>query len=71
MTSENWADPMARSVALFIDGATDPDVGADGTPLVDDDFLVFVNAMVGALEVPCTARHFGWPLGNRLRHFRS
>jgi isoamylase len=44
MTSENWSDPNARSVALFIDGATDPDVAADGAPLVDDDFLFFVNS---------------------------
>ena len=44
MTPENWSDPNARSVALFIDGATDPDVGADGTPLVDDDFLFLVNS---------------------------
>lgn len=29
---------------LFIDASTDPDVGADGTPLIEDDFLVFVNA---------------------------
>ncbi|OBA74195.1 glycogen debranching enzyme GlgX [Mycobacterium sp. 1554424.7] len=44
MTSQDWADPIARSIALFIDGASDPDVAPDGTPLVDDDFLVFVNA---------------------------
>ena len=44
MTAEDWADPNARSVALFIDGATDPDIGADGTPMVDNDFLVFINA---------------------------
>jgi isoamylase len=44
MTAQNWADPNARSLAVFVDGATDPDVSADGTPLVDDDFLVFVNA---------------------------
>jgi glycogen operon protein len=44
MTAEDWADPEARSVALFIDGATDPDVGSDGTPMVDDDFLIIVNA---------------------------
>jgi glycogen operon protein len=44
MTPQDWADPLARSVALFMDGSTDPDVSADGTPLVDDDFLVFVNA---------------------------
>jgi isoamylase len=44
MTPENWSDPNARSVALFIDGATDPDVGTDGTPVADDDFLILVNA---------------------------
>lgn len=44
MTVPNWADPLARSAALFIDGTTDPDVDPDGTPLIDDDFLVFVNA---------------------------
>ena len=44
MTAENWADPNARSVGLFIDGSTDPDVGADGTPMVDNDFLVLINA---------------------------
>jgi isoamylase len=44
MTSENWADPLARSVALFIDGATDPDVSAAGMPLVDNDFLVLLNS---------------------------
>ena len=44
MTGQNWTDSSARSIALFIDGSRDPDVDADGTPLVDDDFLVFVNA---------------------------
>jgi isoamylase len=44
MSDQDWADPEAHSIALLIDGSTDPDVGEDGTPLVDDDFLVFVNA---------------------------
>jgi isoamylase len=44
MTSADWADPLARSIALFIDGATDPDVDKGGQPMVDDDFLVLVNA---------------------------
>ena len=44
MTVQNWSDPFARSIALFIDGSRDPDVDADGTPLVDDDFLICVNA---------------------------
>ena len=36
--------PEQDRIALFIDGATDPDVGPDGTPMVDDDFLILVNA---------------------------
>jgi isoamylase len=44
MTAEDWSNPSARSVGLFIDGATDPDVGRDGTPMVDDDFLILANA---------------------------
>ena len=58
MTAEDWADPEARSVALFIDGATDPDVGSDGTPMVDDDFLIIVNAWWEPLTfaIPVTRR---------------
>ena len=41
---------MARSVALFIDGSTDPDLLPDGTPSFDDDFLIFVNAGWATLE---------------------
>ncbi|MBV8291109.1 MAG: glycogen debranching protein GlgX [Mycobacterium sp.] len=44
MTDQNWSDPEARAVALWVDGSTDPDVAPDGTPLVDDDFLILVNA---------------------------
>jgi isoamylase len=44
MTAEEWSDPSARSVALFIDGSTDPDEGPDGRPMVDDDFFVLLNA---------------------------
>ena len=44
MTPADWADPSARSIALFIDGSMDPDVAPDGTPMIDNDFLVLVNA---------------------------
>jgi isoamylase len=44
MTDADWGDSSARSIALLLDGMTDPDIAADGTPLVDDDFLVLVNA---------------------------
>jgi glycogen operon protein len=44
MTVANWRDSGARSIALYLDGADDPDYAQDGTPLVDDDFLLLVNA---------------------------
>ena len=70
MTAENWADPNARSVALFIDGSTDPDVGADGTPMVDNDFLVLINAWWEPLTFTVPGRSLGAPVGCRLRHLR-
>ncbi len=62
MTPQDWVDPSARSVALFIDGSTDPDIDAGGTPLVDDDFLVFVNAWWEQLtfSVPATLVLHRW-----------
>jgi isoamylase len=44
MTGADWADPSALAVALYLDGSDDPDQAADGTWLLDDDFLVLVNA---------------------------
>jgi glycogen operon protein len=44
MTAADWDDRGARSVAMYLDGADDPDRAADGALLVDDDFLVLVNA---------------------------
>ena len=44
MSMADWADPAARSVMLYLDGADDPDLAADGSPLLDDDFLLMVSA---------------------------
>jgi len=56
MTGDNWADPNARSVSLYLDGTDDPDRAGDGRPLVDDDFLLMVNAWWEPLEfvIPAT-----------------
>ncbi len=64
MADQNWADPVARSVSLWIDGSTDPDVDADGTPLLDDDFLFFVNAWWESLTftVPADASARCWDI---------
>ena len=50
MTTENWADPDARCLAIYLDGDDAPDRAEDGTPLLDDDFLVLVNGWWEPLE---------------------
>jgi glycogen operon protein len=50
VTGEQWADRHARAVAIYLDGADEPDRAADGSPLIDDDFLILVNAWWEPLE---------------------
>jgi glycogen operon protein len=44
MSGEQWADPTMHAIAVYLDGTDAPDEAEDGTPLVDDDFLILVNA---------------------------
>jgi isoamylase len=44
MTEAGWRDPDAPSLAPYLDGADAPDLAADGSPMLDDDFLLLVNA---------------------------
>jgi isoamylase len=62
MTGTDWADASALAVALYLDGSDDPDRAADGTLLVDDDFLVLVNAWWEPLEfvLPVTRDQAAW-----------
>jgi glycogen operon protein len=62
MTGTDWADPNALAVALYLDGSDDPDRAADGTWLVDDDFMVLVNAWWEPLDftLPDTRPQAGW-----------
>ena len=62
MTMENWADPNARALAIYLEGGDDPDLAADGTPMVDDDFLVLVNGWWKKLEfrIPEVGGAGGW-----------
>jgi isoamylase len=62
MTMENWADPDARALAIHLEGGDDPDLAADGTPLVDDDFLLLVNGWWEKLEfrIPELGGAGGW-----------
>ena len=62
MTAANWSDQSALAIALYLDGSDDPDRAADGTWLVDDDFLVLVNAWWEPLDfvLPVTRPQAVW-----------
>jgi isoamylase len=62
MTGADWADPNVLAIALYLDGSDDPDRAADGTWLIDDDFLVLVSAWWESLDfvLPETRPQAGW-----------
>jgi glycogen operon protein len=62
MTDGAWSDPNALATALYLDGYDAPDRAPDGTWLVDDDFLVLVNAWWEPLDfmIPETRPETAW-----------
>jgi glycogen operon protein len=62
MDGGDWADPNARTLAIYLDGSDDPDRAEDGTPLLDDDFLVLVNSWWEPLDfvLPVTRPRAAW-----------
>jgi isoamylase len=62
MTTPDWSDPSALAIALYLDGSDAPDRADDGTWLVDDDFMVLVNAWWEPLDfvLPATRPQAGW-----------
>jgi isoamylase len=62
MTAADWAKNGSRALAIYLDGSDDPDRSADGTPMIDDDFLVLVNAWWEHLgfTIPATRAGLTW-----------
>ena len=62
MTGADWSDENALAIALYLDGSDDPDRAEDGTWLLDDDFLVLVNAWWEPLDfvLPATRAQAAW-----------
>ena len=62
MTGADWSDENALAIALYLDGSDDPDRAEDGTWLLDDDFLVLVNAWWEPLDfvLPATRAEAAW-----------
>jgi hypothetical protein len=50
MTDSDWGNTSAMSLGVYLDGRNDPDTTADGRPMLDDDFLVFINGWQEPLE---------------------
>jgi glycogen operon protein len=50
MTQECWDDLSALALGVYLDGSDAPDLGPDGQPLLDDDFLVLVNGWWEAID---------------------
>src|SRR5580658_590366 len=64
MNDGDWADPNALAIGIYLDGSDDPDQAADGRLLLDDDFLVLVNAWWEPLDftIPPTRPGQAWQL---------
>ncbi len=62
MTGDDWANPGALSLGIYLDGCDDPDRAQDGTLLADDDFLVMINAWWEPLDfvIPPTRDGQAW-----------
>jgi glycogen operon protein len=62
MSAADWSDEDALAIALYLDGSDDPDRAEDGTWLLDDDFLVLVNAWWEPLEfvLPAIREQASW-----------
>jgi glycogen operon protein len=62
MDPADWSDQGALAICIYLDGSDDPDRAEDGTLLVDDDFLVLVNAWWEPLEflIPATRPDPAW-----------
>jgi glycogen operon protein len=62
MNSGDWGDPNARAIAIYLNGSDDPDRAEDGSPLLDDDFLVLVNSWWEPLDftLPVTRPQAAW-----------
>ena len=50
LTQVDWDDGSALALGVYLDGSDAPDTGPDGQPLLDDDFLVLVNAWWERIE---------------------
>lgn len=62
MTEEEWTAPWIRSLALMLNGQTLDMIDEMGQPVVDDTFLILINAHAEGVEftLPKSPHCRGW-----------
>jgi isoamylase len=50
MTDDDWDDFHARTLGVFINGTSMNELDANGRPIIDDSFLLLLNAYEGAID---------------------
>ncbi len=51
MGPDDWSNPDARSLVVYLDGTDSPDIALDGTLMPDEDMLLMVNAWWEPLQM--------------------
>ncbi|MGC5166387.1 glycogen debranching protein GlgX [Luteimicrobium sp. DT211] len=59
MDSTDWQQAFARTVMVFLNGAAIPETDRRGDPIVDDSFLILLNAHSDALAFHLPDESFG------------
>ena len=64
MTQRNWRDGGMLTLGVFLNGAEIPTQTQQGTPVIDDTFLILFNAWDGSVDFTLPAVSFGrrWEL---------
>jgi len=59
MTEENWTDPFAKSLGVYLHGKSLRSIGPTGEMLLDDDFIIIFNAHHETLEYRLPVERYG------------
>ncbi|WP_369824532.1 hypothetical protein [Cellulosimicrobium sp. CUA-896] len=59
MTQEDWDHSYARTVMVFLNGDAIPETDRRGEPIVDDSFLLLLNAHSEELEFTVPPERYG------------
>ncbi len=70
MSDDAWGQPWVKTLGLFLNGRTIGDVDQNGTPVVDDSFLLLLNCHVDYVEfvLPQIEGIAGWHVCFDTRH---